>query len=689
MNFNAIVKKLVIKNKKEYLLTIFGIAFAVFVIAMLGVIIFSPSVTNVFYPGGTSQKLARGLYGMTALSCIIFILFVQGLFMRYKSKEIGIFMSLGVKKKDISRLIKKELFYIIPTGAILGMLLSIPCAMLLWYVLAFAFDSEKIHFTIGWSGIAFSVLFSILVYFMINILTNYYLKKVNVIKLLRTASEIEAVAFGNTLFGIIGILCIPLGLIAMAIGFDTSHPILKHFFKIGIILDILGIYFFSTQVSTIGAIVQRINKRIYFTNIIFFNLIKLKGRQFALSLFIGTALIAAGLSSAFFTLGNVIGSFEAVKNSKYDFGYLQTLDCKELGKSDLEALALRNNHHILQYKELEGIMLATYKLMTDFSPDWNWDEDAPFVSESSFNQFFEENIRVPQDKYVIAVTTNLETDFQNEMLRPRFQIKFFTADKKEVTISPDQSIEIYNKMFGGSEVFRGMVRVLNDRDYQNLQGKVDASFKFKYKTFNIDNYNKSIQFSNDFFNAYLKVHNYTFPKWFSLRGSDRINGRVTLEEKITQMSSEVKRNWGNMPYSRIDLQANGIEDSIIYILVFGIIALSCLVASGFIIGIKILSSVWEEKLFYKNLNFLGCKGKYIKSMINKQVRLLYVFPNILASIIILNLYTSAFKNSMVYHDKVIFASYVIVFINIGLSYIMSMLIGKKIHKECMKFIQIS
>ncbi len=197
MNFNYIVKKLIKKNMKEYILTIFGISFAVFVIAVLGIVIFSPSVSNVFYPGGTSQQLSYGMYGFTMLACIVFIIFIQGLFMRYKSKEIGVFMSLGIKKKDISRLIKKELLYIVPLGAILGIVLSIPCSIILWNSLAFFFDSQETRFIVGWSGIIFAVLFSILSYLVIKIITNIYLKKVNLIKLLKSTSEIESVAFGK------------------------------------------------------------------------------------------------------------------------------------------------------------------------------------------------------------------------------------------------------------------------------------------------------------------------------------------------------------------------------------------------------------------------------------------------------------------------------------------------------------
>lgn len=688
MNFNSIVKKLVKKNIKEYILTIFGISFAVLVISVLGVVIFSPSVSNVFYPGGTSQQFAYGMYGMTMMACIVFIIFIQGLFMRYKSKEIGVFMSIGVKKKDIFRLIKKELFLIVSLGAITGIILSIPCSILLWNSLAFFFNNEESRFIIGWPGIIFAVSFSIFSYLVIKMITNSYLKKVNLIKLLKSTSEIESAAFGKAIFGIVGLICIPLGLISIFVGSGTSHPILRRFFTIGLILDIIGIYFFSTQVSTFGSIVKKLSKKRYYKNIVFFNLLKLKGKQFALSLFIGTILTAVGLFSLFYNVGPVIENFEMLKNAKYDFGYLQTLDSKELNKNDIEKLASRHGINILKYKELDGLILVPYEQLTDFSSEWYWSEDTPFISESSFNKFFDEDLKVQQGKYVIAVNYNKSTDFLNELLRSRYKKRFFTSGQKEIKMTAEKTIEIKNKMFD-SDFFKGVVRVLNDSDYNNLQSNIDTSYQFKYRAFNVDKYDTSIKFSNDFYNEYLKVHNYKFSNSFSYRGSGEINNNKALEEKIMQINPHIKRNWVLMPYSRIDKQINGIGDAVVYFLVFGIISLSCFVASSLIIGTKILSSIWEEKLLFRNISFLGYKTISIKSIISKQVRLLYVFPNILAAIIILGIYTFSFKNSMVYQDKIIFYSYAITLLIISFSMIISIIISKNIHKECMKFIQIN
>ena len=683
MNFNTIVKKLVRKNIKEYLLSIFGISFAVLVISVLGVVIFSPSVSNVFYPGGTSQQFAYGMYGMTMMACIIFIVFIQGLFMRYKSKEIGVFMSLGVKKKDIFRLLKKEISLIVPLGAITGIILSIPCSILLWNSLAFFFENEESKFIIGWHGIFFAVLFAMFSYLIIKVITNSFIKKANLIKLLKMTSEIESVAFGKNLFGVIGLICIPLGLIAIVIGSGTSHPILRHFFSIGLILDIIGIYFFTTQVSTFGSIVKRISKKRYYSNIVFFNLLKLKGKQFALSLFIGTILTAIGLYSLFFQLGPTIESFETLKNGEYDFGYLQTGDSKELGKNDIAKLASQYDLNILQYKEVEGIILVPYVLLTDLSPEWFWSEDTAFISESSFNNFFNENLEVTQGRYVIVVSYNKSTDFLNELLRPRSTMKFFTTDNKEIHITAEKTIEIKSKMFALG-YFMGVIRVLDDSDYNKLKSSINANFKFTYKTFNVDKFDSSIMFSNDFYNEYLKAHDYKFPESFSYRGSNNINGIITLEEEIMQINADVKRNWTLMPYSRIDKQINGVGDTIVYFLVFGIISFSCFVASALVIGTKILSSIWEEKSLFRNISLLGCKPKYIKSIISKQVRLLYVFPNMLAAIIVLSIYISNYIDSIVYLEKVIFTSYKLTLIIISFSVLISIIISRKIHKECLK-----
>lgn len=686
MNFNYIVKKLVMKNIKEYLVVIFGIALAVFVISVLGMVILSPSVSNVFYPGGTSQQFAYGMYALNIISCTVFIVFIQTLFMRYKSKEIGVFLSLGIKKRDISRLIKKELLYLVILGMMIGIILSIPGAIFSWNALAFFFHNEESKFIIGWTGIIMGLVFSLFSYFILRFITGKYIKKVDIIKILHSTSENEIVVLGKPILGMTGWFCIPIGIIFMFLGLETSHPIIKHLFEIGLIVNIIGIYLFSTQISTLGSVFKKYNKNRYFRNIVFFNLLKLKGKQFVLSLFIGTILTAIGLFSLFLNVGPAIESFETIKNAQYDFGYLQVLTSKQLDESNIEKLAAKNGLNVLNYQELDGFFLTPYNLLTDLSPDWYWSEDAPFISETTFNNIFNENIEVLQGKYVIAVNYNKLTDFSNETLRPRYNMKFFNAsNNQEIKITADKTIEINEKMVN-SELFKGMMSVLDDSDYNEIDKEIDTKYKFKYKSFNVDKFDESLEFSNELFDEYLKIHNYQFPQHFSTRGLDQINAAVITEKEIEKITPEVKRNWALMPYSRIDKQVNQVDDGVVYILVFGIVSLFCFVASGLIIGIKILSSMWEEKRLFKNLSFLGCKKDYIKSIIRKQVFLLYVFPNILASIIILSLYTIVYKADMLYSDKIIFISYGITLLIIGFSILMAIIISNKIQKKCINFI---
>ncbi|MEN8905519.1 MAG: ABC transporter permease [Clostridiales bacterium] len=686
MNLNSITKKLVKKNIKEYLLIIFSIAFTVGIVTTLGIIIFSSSVSNVFYPGGTSQEISYLMYATTVLACVVFMLFVQSLFMRYKSKEIGIFMSLGVRKKYISKLLKKELFYIMTIGSITGIIFAIPISTILWNILALLFENKETKFSIGFKGIIVGFIFSIAAYYIMNIITKRYVYKVNLIQILKTTSTIEKVNFGTPFLGAVGFILIPLGIIGIFIGSGTSNPILNDLDMIGLVFCIIGIYLFSTQVATIGRIVNAIRNESYFKNIIFFNLLKLKGKQFALSLFIGTILTAAGLYSLLFMVAPTIEQGENLKNAKYDFGYIQVSEKNALNEDDIVDLANKESLKVLDFKDLEGFFLTPYEKLSDLSNEWFWAEDKPFISESSFKKFFNRDLDVTPGKYVLATGYSMITSSNNELIRPRFKIKFFNTNKKEFNLKAEKTIELKNNILPSD--FLGIIRVLDDSDYEKIKTDIKNDYSFKYKTFNVDKLNESLNFSNKFFDKYLEVNNYKFVQSFHYRGLQQISGEKIVYEDIKKLNPDIKREWSLMPYSRIDQQINGRSDAAVYFLVFGIISLACILASSLIIGIKILNSMWEEKVLFKNISFLGCKKDYIKSIVIKQVMLLYFFPNLLASLIILSIYTSGVKNHMVYFNKILVGSYLIVLFVMTISIIVSLIISRKISKECIHFTKI-
>lgn len=684
MNLNDITKKLVRNNFKEYGLLIFCVAFTVCMTTTMGMIQFSPSVTNVLVPGGSSQMTALTLYGIMMIGCTAFIIFAQGLFMRYKSKEIGVFISLGIKRGNVRKIVSKEISYIVPLGTIIGILLAIPVSFLCWYSISIFFNNPESKFTIGWLGVVPGIIFALVTMIIIKIITTRYIRKVDILKILKASSEVEDVKFGKPILGAAGIILIPLGLILFNIGMYTSHPIWGKFDMVGLLLAIIGVYLFVAQVSTVGNIVKKISSKVYYKNIVFFNLMKLKCKQYTLSLFIGTLLTAVGFLGLLFNIGPMIEGNIMVEQRYNDFEFTKLSMIKDISKEDITKLAKECGINITEFKELEGIQLVEYSHLSDFGDDWWWGDDTAFVSESNFNEFFGENVDVSKGGYVVAVDYNILGNPWNELVRERYKKKFYNiSNKKEVLLKGEKTIEIKDKM--SMSFFSGYIRILDDEDYAGISKNITDEFKFTHKVFNVDNVNGSMEFTNKFYNNYLKAANYQYDEKIGMRGKSIMEEEEAQHIKeVKEISPEMKRWWLLMPYSRIDKKSNSLNDSVVYLAVFAVIAITCLVSGGLVIGVKIINGMWYDKVLFKNITFIGAKKKYIKSIINKQIALIYLVPNILGVFIVMQVYIAIISEQL-YQNKIRFIIYMIALGFMLIQFIVFKVISKKAFKECTNF----
>ena len=100
MTLSDLMKKLRKVNTRQYRQFWMCVVFAnVLVAAFLGVL-FSEFIQNALPEGGDSRKQIYLIFGIAVIGCFIFVLYAMGLFLRYKSKEVGVFLALGTKKND-------------------------------------------------------------------------------------------------------------------------------------------------------------------------------------------------------------------------------------------------------------------------------------------------------------------------------------------------------------------------------------------------------------------------------------------------------------------------------------------------------------------------------------------------------------------------------------------------------------
>lgn len=104
MTLNEIAKKLIRQNKGRYLILSLSICFAILMTGAYGVLLFSPAITDVLMTDGSTYLIALGMYGITVLGIVVFLFYANSIFMKFQMGEIGIFLSLGMPPKAVTKI---------------------------------------------------------------------------------------------------------------------------------------------------------------------------------------------------------------------------------------------------------------------------------------------------------------------------------------------------------------------------------------------------------------------------------------------------------------------------------------------------------------------------------------------------------------------------------------------------------
>ena len=88
----------------------------------------------------------------------MFLIYANSLFLKHKSRETGIFLSLGIDRRSVQKIIIKEFTILFQIAAIGGLLLCVPLAYLSWSLLNLFLGTQETTFAIGWSGLVMGAL---------------------------------------------------------------------------------------------------------------------------------------------------------------------------------------------------------------------------------------------------------------------------------------------------------------------------------------------------------------------------------------------------------------------------------------------------------------------------------------------------------------------------------------------------
>ena len=207
MNINQIILRNLKKNLKNYYLYVFALIFSVALYFAFVTLQYDPAMdsTKGSLKGGAAVRAASVLLiGIVA----VFLIYANNIFIKRRSKEIGMFQLIGLTKNRIFRILSAENLIIYFGSLIVGIFLGFAASKLILMILFQITDVETAA-TLRFSLKAMVQTLGVFggIYLLIMGMNYLFIQRQTILSLFRTSSKTEGKVGRISLFEIImGIL---------------------------------------------------------------------------------------------------------------------------------------------------------------------------------------------------------------------------------------------------------------------------------------------------------------------------------------------------------------------------------------------------------------------------------------------------------------------------------------------------
>ncbi|ALA44596.1 bacitracin ABC transporter permease [Paenibacillus peoriae] len=308
MNINLLILKNLKKNLKNYYLYVFALIFSVALYFAFVTLQYDPSMDEVkgSVKGAASIRAASVL--LVAIVCI-FLLYANNIFIKRRSKEIGLFQLIGMTKNKIFRILSAENLILYFSSLFIGIGVGFSFSKLVIMILFKTTGVEAIA-TLYFSNQALTqtlIVFGI-IYLLIMLMNYSFIKRQSILSLFRVSSttegKIKKISIYEMIIGIIGVSFIALGYYVSSKLFGGDFTSMNELFMAMVFIlgsVIIGtLLFYKGSIRFISNIIRKskggylnINEVLSLSSIMF----RMKSNALLLTIITTVSALAIGLLS--------------------------------------------------------------------------------------------------------------------------------------------------------------------------------------------------------------------------------------------------------------------------------------------------------------------------------------------------------------------------------------------------------
>lgn len=637
MTINNIFRKLRRQNKGQYLILGFCIFLSVLLVNSFALMYYSPTVQEFLPQGGDTRKMASLLIGVTSVGCLIFTLYASGLFFRFKSREFGIFLAMGTPKGRLKPVLFKELSLLVLGSALFGFLVSVPVSFGIWKLFqTFLVSTEQMRYRFGFTGFGVGILFALVLSLFLFINGLRFLKKTNIMDILRAGHKTEMVHIIPSWTGTLGIIMIILGLFlgtgVPAISAHVFRYLMPPSVSLTYLIALAGLYLFL--LSTVAQAKAERKKSRYYKNLVNISMMRFTAKATTRSMCVIVLLLLCSLFAAFFGMlysdSRDIGSGPNTRG----FAIHHPSDEKQITKEDIYSLAGACNMDIIDYGEAYAANLVISYFNRDINDDNRYitvdnkkAKLALFLSADTYKSLTGRSVDVKPGVY----QTVTPTDYRASI--------FDIEDGLYEVTNPDTGVS-KELTYGGSVEFDALYSmsapytyVISNADYESLTASVSSAYMERILLFDVKDHAASYPFASALLKAYV-AHTTERSNYMGLY--DPWEEKLAVEKgesygyegqfDLSMDNAMLLSDWKYKPEFSIVTQQDYLQLISVYVMLCLYIFIITLATVAIMCYVRSIAAATDNRELFDSLEKLGADKSYSRSILRSQLLHLFLYP---------------------------------------------------------------
>ncbi|MEK3904706.1 MULTISPECIES: ABC transporter permease [unclassified Paenibacillus] len=593
MTFRDVTIKNFKRNVRNFFSYFICSAFAITIFHLYAALLFNKSIREGATEDVIQIVLMLSLVALTLFS-VFFINYAHSSFIKARSKEFAIFMSLGMHKNDLQKIILLENLIISVSSLIAGIITGAIFSRLFQNVAINLLDLQGVAYSLSAASFIVTAAVFTVIFAASQLISSVKVGKLDIADLMKDSRKQDNQAkASDAKLGLLGV-----GLVIASILFlifiSNAESLNTNPFMIitYVLMSFIGIYMVISHLgNTLITFLK--NKKFYYRHILSITEINHKFNQnkrimFILSILSGMTIFLVASPFSLLQLSESIA-----ERNKYDVEYISVAGVHVLEKDQLEQVLKTSAEPLKSIQETHFLNLR----MNLEGDKYDILKTKPIISQEMYNKLTGEKVSVGAGE-VLNIVTAWEPGTHGIGEGEKIQ---FTDGKQ--TFDYKVKASYHGNWFATASSYpTSSGIVVSNEDYKNMESKVGAAATGTH--YGID-----------------------FAAW---KGTDGV-----IQKLKDTLDATDKDGSGKMfaVASKVDAYKALKKNYSLFVFVTSLIGVLFFVAGGMVLYFKQYTEIGNATIFFRKLYKIGISDKEIRSVVSAELLITFFVPLLLGSIL--------------------------------------------------------